>query len=113
MKLVLLIYNTHDSLSPTNQVSYVHCINKAWRPNIPLEGVVKAFAEDAQQWNKNVFGNIFHKKKRSESRIAVAKKALAIRPNPFLVALEKDFHKEYAEVLNIGSEFWAMKARIS
>lgn len=77
-----------------------------------LEGVVKAFTEDAQQWNKNVFGNIFHKKKRPESRIAIAKKALAVRPNPFLVALEKDFHKD-AEVLNIGSEFWAMKAGIS
>ena len=72
-----------------------------------------AFAKDAQQWNKNVFGNIFHKKKWPESRIAVAKKALVVRPNPFLVALEKDFQKEYVEVLNIESEFWAIKARIS
>ena len=59
-----------------------------------------------------VFGNLFHRKRRISTRLKVIQEKLSIRPNNFLVELEKNLRVEYAEVVRMEKEFWAMKAQI-
>lgn len=45
-------------------------------------------------------------------RLKVIQEKLSIRPNNFRVELEKNLQVEYAKVVRMEEEFWAMKARI-
>ena len=48
---------------------------------------VNRFTLKAQIWNKEVFGNIFVRKKQIMARLLGAQRALAINPNTFLINL--------------------------
>ena len=59
-----------------------------------------------------MFGNLFHRKRRITARLKGIQEKLSIRPNNFLVELEKNLRVEYAKVIRMEEEFWAMKAWI-
>ena len=59
-----------------------------------------------------MFGNLFHRKRRITTRLKGIQEKLSIRPNNFLVELEKNLRVEYAKVIRMEEEFLAMKAWI-
>lgn len=76
-----------------------------------LEGAINNFKTKAMSWNKEVFGNVFVKKKQIMARLLGTQKALTVKPNPFLLNLQNQLTKEYNHILQMEEEIWAMKAR--
>lgn len=71
-------------------------VKDSWDQDQALSEAITNFTRKAKQWNVDVFGNIFNRKKRVIARLNGAQKALANHPNEFLVQLEKDLIEEYA-----------------
>lgn len=57
-------------------------------------------------------GICFIRKRIILARIKGIQENLLVRPNSFLVDLERKLRWEYVEVAKLEEEFWAMKARI-
>lgn len=57
------------------------------------------FAANAAKRNRDVFGNIFHKRKRCLARLAKVQHNLSRRCIEFYSSLEQELIKEYNEVL--------------
>lgn len=68
---------------------FLKIVQDAWLKDRELQVVVLDFASKAKQWNYNIFGNIFAKKRRVLARINGTQKALANNPNDFLLTLEQ------------------------
>lgn len=83
----------------------------SWNNFLPLEANILHFTDAAKVWNKEVFGNIFHRKVRLEARIKGTQSALASNPNQFLINLERQLTVEYSQVLNLKDEYWNTKSR--
>ena len=64
-------------------------VKEAWPGGCPLSFAISSFTNKAKQWNFEVFGNIFARKKRVLVRLNGAQKALANNPNKLLLQLEK------------------------
>lgn len=71
------------------------------------------FSKEAALWNRNHFGNIFHKKKRIMARLYGAQKAMANNPRPFLVNLESQLQKDIEVVLDQERDLWMLKSRMN
>ena len=78
-----------------------------------LAGAIFRFTHKAQIWNKEVFGNIFVKKRQIMARLLGAQRALANNPNTFLINLQDQLAGEYSEILQLEEELWAMKSRVN
>jgi len=74
-------------------------------PSIPLPR--------AKTWNRDHFGNLFHRKRRIYARLKGVQTALGNNLNNFLIDLEKSLLVELSSVANLEAEFWSMKSRIS
>ena len=74
-------------------------------PSIPLPR--------AKTWNRDHFGNIFHRKRRIYARLKGVQIALGNNLNNFLIDLEKSLLVELPSVANLEAEFWSTKSRIS
>ena len=87
-------------------------VREAWNgqdPNLP--DAISVFTSKALRWNKDVFGNVFTRKKTIMARLLGVQKALTSRPNPFLINLQNKLNDEYNLILQLEEELWAMKAR--
>ena len=74
-----------------------------------LEGAISC--DRAQKWNKEIFGNVFLRKKKILNRLLGIQKALAYRPSSFLIDLQEQVTEEYNQILILEEEMWAMKSR--
>ena len=75
-------------------------VKEAWSgqdPNLP--DAISVFTSKALRWNKNVFGNVFTRKKIIMARLSVVQKALTSYPNPFLINLQNKLNDEYNLIL--------------
>ena len=88
-------------------------MHDAWNSLVVLPNGMTKFTKKARVWNKEVFGNIFHHKKRVVARLRGVQIALSTNPNNFLVGLEKELRLEFTEILKLKEELWAMKSRIT
>lgn len=86
-------------------------VREAWNNPPSLQQALSSFTIKANSWNKNLFDNLFHRKKRILARLKGIQENLSIRPNSFLVDLEGKLRLEYAEVAKLEEEYWAMKVR--
>ena len=93
--------------------SFPSVVRATWSAFNSLDARVTNFAAKAKEWNKNHFGNIFHRKWRLGARLKGIQSALADRPSSSLIELERGLRVEYAEVLCLEEEFWSMKSRIT
>ena len=66
---------------------------------------VSTFVDKARIWNKNIFGNLFHRKKIVLARLGAIQATLSINLNNFLVDMERDLRAEYHEIAKLGEEF--------
>ncbi|XP_024197763.1 uncharacterized protein LOC112200986 [Rosa chinensis] len=64
-----------------------------------------------KEWNFNVFGNVFRKKKRLLARLNGIQKALSIYRNPFLVNVENQLIKDYEVIRDQEALLWQQKSR--
>ena len=87
-------------------------VRATWeRQDVRLKDAISDFMVKARRWNKEVFGNVFAKKKLIMARLLGTQKALASCPNPCLINLQNQLSKEYNLILQMEEEIWAMKAR--
>nr|XP_023916835.1 uncharacterized protein LOC112028379 [Quercus suber] len=90
------------------------CVERVtWSASNSLAAAVTNFAAKAKEWNKNQFGNIFHRKRRLGARLRGVQFVLVDRPSSSLIDLERGLRVEYSEVLHLEEEFWSMKSRIT
>ena len=95
-----------------NHKEFPTVVMVAWEgQDVRLKGAISNFMVKAQRWNKEVFGNVFAKKKLVMAKLLGTQKALASCPNPFLINLQNQLSEEYNLILQMEEEIWAMKAR--
>lgn len=63
-------------------------VSDAWVDDMVLRMNIEKFTEDVRIWNKDMFGNLFHRKNRVEAR-----------------------RREYFDILQQEEEFWSIKSR--
>ena len=93
--------------------NFPNVVRKTWEPDYNLKIAIKSFVDNAKQWNKSVFGNIFARKKRVLARLNGAQKSLSNDPNHFLIQLEKNLIDEYNLTMQQEEEYWALKSRLN
>ncbi|KAI8550987.1 hypothetical protein RHMOL_Rhmol06G0149600 [Rhododendron molle] len=76
-----------------------------------LSDHINNFTKAAQDWNKNVFGNIFRKKRWIQGRINGIHKAQETNFAHNLQLLEKDLVKEFNNILFQEEALWFQKSR--
>ena len=79
--------------------SFPNVVKQAWQQPRNLLEAIEVFSSQASIWNKNHFGNIFHKKKRVLARLDGVQRALASQLSASLVALENQLIQELDVVL--------------
>ena len=60
-----------------------------------LAKAISNFKTKAQRWNREVFGNVFLRKKKILARLLGTQRALVVCPNSFLINLQKQLTEEY------------------
>lgn len=95
-----------------NHPGFCRVVKDAWDCSPSLYLAISSFKTLASNWNKEVFGNLFAKKRKNLARIGGLQKALVVKPSAFLVSLEKELSLEYTAILNQEEGFWALKSRI-
>ena len=96
-----------------SNLSFPKVVSDVWAQSTHLAEAVEKFTKNATNWKLNHFGNIFVKKRRLMARLNGYQKALAARPSPILVNLEKSLKCDLNEVLNQEQELWALKSRVN
>lgn len=81
------------------------------RQEVNLVDAKSMFVTKAKEWNREIFGNVFAKKKRLMARLVGIQKAMANRPCTFLINLQNQLSDEYNNILHLEEKLWAMKAR--
>jgi len=94
---------THDS--------FKNYLQENWRRDSPLYPQLLHFSDELIKWNREVFGNLFYRKKQLWSRIEGIQQKLAHEQNRFLITLESRLRKELDEVLDQIEILWFQKAR--
>ena len=87
-------------------------VRDAWEGNHHnFNNAITSFTQKVKIWNKDVFGNIFWKKKNLIARILGVEKALCRYPSQSLINLHKSLSEELEHILNLEEELWGIKAR--
>ncbi|XP_075668491.1 uncharacterized protein LOC142638352 [Castanea sativa] len=73
-------------------------VDDSWVSDRSFKANVKIFTENVKIWNKETFGNIFHRKNRVEARLRGIQTNIANGPNEFLLNLENQLRKEYFDI---------------
>ena len=81
--------------------SFPSVVKATWSASNSLDAAVTNFAAKAKEWNKNQFGNIFHRKRRLGAWLKGVQSALADRPSSSLIDLKRGLKAEYSEVLRL------------
>ncbi|KAK9991116.1 hypothetical protein SO802_026101 [Lithocarpus litseifolius] len=92
--------------------SFPSLSQKSWQthPN-DIALTIRDFTERATSWNRNIFGNIFHKKKGILARLNNIQKAQCNGNSASLSNLEKNLTADYHQIFRLEEEFWALKSR--
>ena len=69
-----------------------------------LAKAITNFTTKAQRWNREVFGNVFVRKKKILARLLGTQKALATCPNGFLINLQDRLTEEYNSISQLEEE---------
>ena len=69
--------------------SFPSVVREMWSASNSLDATVTYFAAKAKEWNKNHFGNIFHRKRRLGARFKGIQFALVDRPSSSSLSLRR------------------------
>ena len=90
---------------------FLGILRDSWADDLHLKPNVDKFTADVKIWNKEVFGNLFHRKNRVEARLKGVQTSLAFCPNDHLLNLDAQLRKDHFEILQQEEEFWSVKSR--
>lgn len=85
-------------------------VARTWNNSLNITQAMSQFASKAAVWNREVYGNIFARKKRLLARLSGIEKALNRYPSRFLHSLEEELRLEYESVQHEEELFWKQKA---
>ena len=89
----------------SNQCGFFTLPSLAWFGPLSLSNAIMFFTDRAKTWNKDHFGNIFHRKRRVSATLRGVQSALGNNLNKFLIDLEKSFLAELSTIANLEVEF--------
>ena len=87
------------------------CLVVNWRQDIPLYPLLFHVSKALAEWNRDVFGNLFHKKKELWCRLEGIQRSWPHTHNRFLIKLEARLCTELDEVLDRIETLWFQKSR--
>ncbi|XP_019239455.1 PREDICTED: uncharacterized protein LOC109219450 [Nicotiana attenuata] len=87
-------------------------VRDSFSPNSTLIPSTALFKAKAVSWNRDTFGNIFHKKRRLLARIARIQKSPHYPTSTNLQSLETQLIDELNSILKNEEDFWKLKSRI-
>ena len=93
--------------------SFSDIVQDAWANPSSLSHAVSKFTDKAKVGNRNVFGNLLHRKKHTFARLRGVQIAFSNNPKNFLIRLKQELHTKLTKVSKLVEEFWAMKSRIT
>ena len=85
--------------------SFLGIVRDAWSNSPFLNQVLSTFFDKVNIWNRIVIGNLFQRNRRILARLKGIQESLSIRPNDFLVELDRNLRLEYADVIRLEEEF--------
>lgn len=89
-------------------------VTTAWPPlSVNLHEAISIFWERLKIWNRDVYGNLFHTKRRYEARLMGIQKALEAMPSRFLGNLEDKLVQEYGNVLRQEETLWRQRNHLN
>ncbi|XP_050386378.1 uncharacterized protein LOC126802738 [Argentina anserina] len=92
--------------------SYAEFVVNTWNSlSGPFSSKIKKMAAALSNWNKEVFGHLFQKKKKLLARIGGIQRARDRYENPFLINLEAELIHEYEKIRDQECIFWKQKSR--
>ncbi|XP_074300458.1 uncharacterized protein LOC141631726 [Silene latifolia] len=87
-------------------------VEESW----PVDGIfqqkLSTLARKLKDWNTQIFGNIFRKKKELMARIGGCQRELSLRRIPYLIKLEAKLRRELDEVMEQEELLWYQKSRL-
>ncbi|XP_031115742.1 uncharacterized protein LOC116019608 [Ipomoea triloba] len=90
----------------TTHRDFMKCVQQTWKTEKNLEDNKQVMAESLLSWNKEVFGNVFHRKKRLIARINGVQKSLAQHTRQDLIRLDRELrvlicHTNLLQILSV------------
>lgn len=92
-------------------LEFAQFIKNNWSITEGIEENKKILAAKLQEWNKNVFGNIIHRKRRVIARLEGIQRKWSIQPRFDLLKLNKKLQKELEEILLQEEMLWFQRSR--
>ena len=86
-------------------------VSDAWEDDMVLKTNIEKFIEELRIWNKDVFGNLFHRKNRMEARPRGIQTSIANGSSEYLLEVKNRLRREYFDILQQKEEFWSIKSR--
>lgn len=65
-----------------------------------------------KKWNREVFGNIFHRKNRIRSRLEGVRRAIESQSSVALLKLKEKLRDMWNDILQQEEVFWHQKSRV-
>ncbi|XP_057442323.1 uncharacterized protein LOC130734042 [Lotus japonicus] len=92
--------------------NYRSLVSNAWnRGSDNVQSKLSSVQVDSIAFNKDVFGDIFRRKRRIEARLKGAQRELNVRVTSDLVMFEADMQREYKSILKQEELLWFQKSR--
>lgn len=86
-------------------------IKNNWRPNLSWNNQIDSLQAGLRQWNREVFGDVFKRKKRLMKRLNRIAFQLGQYSSPHLEEAQQYLWREYEEVLKQEEIMWYQKSR--
>ncbi|XP_070019802.1 uncharacterized protein [Nicotiana sylvestris] len=93
--------------------SFPNIINRAFSDHSNLLQSIDSFKTLVTKWNQEVFGNIFHQKRRILARIFGIQRSPSYQFSSYLLHLETNLTAELNLILKNKEDFWKLKSRIN
>ncbi|XP_031119046.1 uncharacterized protein LOC116022462 [Ipomoea triloba] len=98
-----LAWSTHED--------FMNFVRRSWADDKHLEENKNAMAKALPIWNRDTFGNVFHRKKRLLARIKGVQQRLASQVRNDLLRLERKLRKELQTTLYQEELIWFQRSR--
>ena len=87
-------------------------MRKNWRPQDTLSSTLKGLATQLTEWNREVFGNLFGRKRRLWARLEGIQHSLVAGGPHYLRKLEMKLRAELDRTLDQIAVLWFQKSRV-
>lgn len=95
-----------------HHAEYADFVKQSWKNSgTSLLNTTSIIATELNDWNKNVFGNIFKQKRRLLAGLGGVQRCRCQKDNNYLGLLESDLIKQYEDFRDKEALLWKQKSR--